>query len=135
MTTPNDNTPLLEILLGTNQDSNPMADCSNQRDVGSKDRLVVSGVVLGLMILPAVGVKLFSISQAYQRAVEKRVHRWEVKYDLDQSQVEELIAVETEFHHYQKPFSFQKEPTKEDEEAHRSELAEILKQQVEVPNH
>lgn len=100
-----------------------------------KDRLVVSGVVLGLMILPAVGVKLFSISQAYQRAVEKRVHRWEVKYDLDQSQVEQLIAVETEFHHYQKPFSFQKEPTKTDEEAHRSELAEILKQQIEVPDH
>lgn len=100
-----------------------------------KDRLVVLGVVLGLMVVPVVVVQLYSSSQTYQRAVEMRVHRWKVKYDLDQSQVEQLIAVETEFHHYQKPFSFRDQPSKTDQEAHRSIITEILKDQIEVPDH
>ncbi len=100
-----------------------------------KDRLIVLGVVLGLMVLPVVGVKLFSFSQTYHRVIEKRVHRWKVKYDLDQSQVEQLIAEETEFHYYQNPFSFQERPSKMDEEAHRSKIAAILKNQIEVPDH
>jgi len=64
--------------------------------------------------------------RAYQQRIEGRMQRWQSKYDLEDSQVEQLLAIEAEFHAYEKPFTFRSPPTEHERDKHRKEIADIL---------
>lgn len=96
-----------------------------------KDQLVLGGFVFGAICL-VVSFCLFLSYQSYRRTIEGRVERWRGKYDLSRAQVEKLTALEMKFHRHDQLLSIRSRPTKEEEKAHRQELAKLLG--IENPN-
>ena len=90
-----------------------------------KDRLFIGGLVLSLIAL-VLGIYGLIGLRAYQQRIEGRMQRWQSKYDLEDSQVEQLLAIEAEFHAYEKPFTFRSPPTEHEGDKHRKEIADIL---------
>ena len=83
------------------------------------------GLVIFFTISWVIGISAFVSSQSYRRAIERRVERLRNEYDLDESQVQELLALELQFHAYQKTFSFRHKPTAIEMDAHRKKHAKL----------
>ncbi|MDB4538194.1 hypothetical protein N9230_06250 [Akkermansiaceae bacterium] len=90
-----------------------------------KDRLLLLGIALSLLAV-GLGARWVIDERAYQRRIEERAQQWQSKYDLQDSQVEQLLAIEAEFYAYKKPFSFRSPPTEQERDKYRKEISDIL---------
>jgi hypothetical protein len=91
-----------------------------------KEKILIWGAVMACLALMAVPYVISSVT--LQRDVlERKVRRWQVKYELNEAEAEELLEVELEYHGSGNPFSLRSKPTAEEMREHRNDINRLLK--------
>lgn len=80
---------------------------------------ILSGVLLLILATPIVDMRM-----KYNAALDQRLSKWRTKYDLTESQVNKIRAIEENFHTFSAvAFGIGKPRSQEEIEAHCREVA------------
>ena len=73
---------------------------------------------VGVMLFAMVGTCVRTSAIRHKEAIQQRVGRLKWEHALTDSQVAELLEIELDFHRYERPFSMESDPTREELDEH-----------------
>ena len=97
-----------------------------------KDVLLVMGTVFAILVL-VLGFLTFLTMHKHRRTIEERAERWRSRHDLSESQMLQVLEIERQFHFNGNPFSTRSKPTRDQLEAHRRKIKQILHAEDPIP--
>jgi len=89
------------------------------------EKILIFGTIAFPLLL-LVGISVRSSVVGYERAIRQRVETWRTRHDLTQSQTDELVEIELNFHRYDAPFSVQRVPSSHEIDEHRRVIKERI---------
>ncbi|MGB6220064.1 hypothetical protein [Haloferula sp.] len=89
------------------------------------EKILIFGTIAFPLLL-LVGIYVRSSVISYDKAIRQRVESWKTRHNLTQSQIDELIEIELNFHRHERPFSVQRVPSSHEIDEHRKTIKERL---------
>ena len=89
------------------------------------EKILIFGTIAFPLLL-LVGIYVRSSVICYDKEIRQRVESWRIRHGLTQSQADELMEIELNFHRHERPFSVQRAPSSDEIDEHRRAIKERL---------
>jgi hypothetical protein len=90
-----------------------------------RDKAIVLGFLLLLLVFPAVFLHIHSIKQQ-TASISKTVQKWKTTYHISDEQATHIKQIELDFHGNGSPFSIKPTRTRKEKYRHHEEISSLM---------
>jgi len=90
-----------------------------------RDKAIVFGFLLLLLVFPAVFLHIHSINQQ-TASISKTVQKWKTTYHINDEQAERIKQIELDFHGNGSPFSIKPTRNRDEKHRHHEEIRRLM---------
>jgi hypothetical protein len=90
-----------------------------------RDKAIVFGFLLLLLVLPAVFLHIHSINQQ-TASISRTVVKWKTTYHINDEQAERIKQIELDFHGNGSPFSIKPARSRDEKHRHHEEISRLM---------
>lgn len=90
-----------------------------------RDKAIVLGFLLLLLVFPAVFLHIHSINQQ-TASISKTVQKWKTTYHISDEQATHIKQIELDFHGNGSPFSIKPARTRDEKHRHHEEISRLM---------
>lgn len=90
-----------------------------------RDKAIVFGFLLLLLVVPAVFLHIHSINQQ-TASISRTVTKWKTTYHINDAQAELIQQIELDFHGNGSPFSIKPSRTRDEKHRHHEEISRLM---------
>ena len=90
-----------------------------------RDKAIVFGFLLLLLVVPAVFLHIHSINQQ-TASISKTVQKWKTAYHITDEQAERIKQIELDFHGNGSPFGIKPARSRDEKHRHHEEISRLM---------
>lgn len=90
-----------------------------------RDKAIIFGFLLLLLVLPAILLHIHSINQQ-TASISRTVQKWKTTYHINDEQVERIQQIELDYHGNGSPFSIKPARTRDEKHRHHEEISRLM---------